>query len=368
MQAEVERLHTENARLLRLLELSPREAGPPGLAQLGIFAAEPGPVNAGSPPGEKVAFFAALFAARTDIYLMRWENARTAKAGWLPAVRGSWRKGVRHEDRDYLPLTAEVITAHLSGSFTSGCTRCWLATGAGGWRLTSTAKPRCSMPWRTSRRLAPRGCQQTVEVSRSGVGAHAWIFFTGPVDAETARRLGAGLLHEAISVRGRMELTSYDRLFPSQDVLPVGGVGNLIAAPLQGRRRRDGATAFLDLATMEPHEDQWANLSTLARMTPREVARAADRVGSVAVGVGVDRIVSAASTRIRPPVPASVPAPSGSRRTCGDRRPDPGAARDVEARRFHGQPAVLRASNDDAPRPGTHLGSCAATTRRSAVA
>jgi hypothetical protein len=56
-----------------------------------------------------------LFAARTDIYATRWENTRAGKAGWLPAVRGGWRKGIRHQDRDYLPLTKEVLRAHLTG-------------------------------------------------------------------------------------------------------------------------------------------------------------------------------------------------------------------------------------------------------------
>jgi hypothetical protein len=71
-----------------------------------------------------------------------------------------------------------------------------------------------------------------LEVSRSGVGAHAWMFFTSPFPAETARRLGTGLLRQAMELRGRMNLASHDRLFPSQDLLPAGGVGNLIAAPL----------------------------------------------------------------------------------------------------------------------------------------
>jgi hypothetical protein len=61
-----------------------------------------------------------------------------------------------------------------------------------------------------------------LEVSRSGVGAHAWVFFTSPVPAEMARRLGTGLLREAMALRGRMNLASYDRLFPSQDLLPAG--------------------------------------------------------------------------------------------------------------------------------------------------
>jgi hypothetical protein len=110
-----------------------------------------------------------------------------------------------------------------------------------------------------------------LEVSRSGVGAHAWVFFTSPVPAEMARRLGTGLLREAMALRGRMSLASYDRLFPSQDLLPAGGVGNLIAAPLFKPAHDNGATVFLDLETLEPHEDQWTYLSTLGRMTPAEL-------------------------------------------------------------------------------------------------
>jgi hypothetical protein len=72
-----------------------------------------------------------------------------------------------------------------------------------------------------------------------------------------------------------MNLASYDRLFPSQEVLQIGGLGNLIAAPLQGLNRRRGTTVFLDLATLEPHEDQWAYLSGLGRISPRDATRLA---------------------------------------------------------------------------------------------
>jgi hypothetical protein len=70
-----------------------------------------------------------------------------------------------------------------------------------------------------------------------------------------ARSAGTVLLHVAMVLRGSMDLRSYDRLFPSQDVLPEGGFGNLIAAPLQRWRRDDGLTVFLDLSTLEPYED-----------------------------------------------------------------------------------------------------------------
>jgi superfamily II DNA or RNA helicase len=209
-------------------------------------------------------------------------------------------------------LTAEVLQSHLSGQEHIGLyplldgDRCWwLAADFDG----STALLDALSYVKAARVLnAPVG----LELSRSGVGAHTWIFFTAPVPAETARRLGTGLLREAMALRGQMSLASYDRLFPSQDVLPSGGVGNLIAAPLHGKARRDGTTVFLDLASLEPHEDQWAFLSTLGRMTPREVARAAEQASRVTVGTAVDRIGVPSSTKTRPPGPAVIHARLGA--------------------------------------------------------
>jgi hypothetical protein len=113
--AELARLRDENARLLKMLELSPQQAAPPGPAQAGFFDAPPGTVRKDSPNDAKVAFFRALFAARTDIYATRIENSRTGWKGWLPAVRGGWQRGIPHEKRDYLPLTAGVLATHLKG-------------------------------------------------------------------------------------------------------------------------------------------------------------------------------------------------------------------------------------------------------------
>lgn len=231
---------------------------------------------------------------------------RAGKAGWLPAVRGGWRKGMRHEDRDYLPLSKNVLREHLTGDMHVGLyplldgDLCWwLAADFDGpmAMLDALAYLKAARAWSVPAAL---------EVSRSGVGAHAWVFFTAPVPAETARRLGTALLREAMAVRGRMDLASYDRLFPSQDVVPAGGVGNLIAAPLHGRARQDGATVFLDLATMEPHDDQWAYLSSLGRMSPAEATGVARRAGRVAVGTGIDKIGAAVSTRIRASAPPVV--------------------------------------------------------------
>jgi superfamily II DNA or RNA helicase len=306
LRALAVQLRTENARLLRLLELTPKQAAPPGPAQTGFFDGQPGPVSRQSAPDAKVAFFAALFAARTDIYATRWENIRAGKAGWSPAVRGGWRKGVRHEDRNYLPLTTDVLRAHLTGEKHVGLYP--LLDGDMCWWLAADFDGQTAMLDALAYLKAARSSSvpAALEVSRSGIGAHVWVFFAAPVPAETARRLGAALLREAMALRGHMDLASYDRLFPSQDVLPAGGVGNLIAAPLYGRSRTDGTTVFLDLATMEPYDDQWAFLSTLGRMSPAEVTRVARKAGQISVGASVDRISAAVSTRIRATPPSVI--------------------------------------------------------------
>jgi superfamily II DNA or RNA helicase len=302
----VTRLRAENARLMRLLELSPKDARLPAVVQSGWFDASPGPVHARSASEEKVTFFGALFGARTDVYAVRWESAVTGKKGWHPAVRGGWRKGVRQEDRQYLPLTPEVVTAHLIGDLHLGLYP--LLDGDRSWWLAADFDGQAAMLDALAYLKAARsvGVPAALEVSRSGVGAHVWIFFTEPVPAGQARRLGTGLLREAMALRGRMDLSSYDRLFPSQDVLPGGGLGNLLAAPLHGRSRKRGATVFLDLATMEPHEDQWGFLSTLSRMTPQQVTAAAGRVGDVRTGGGADSVRRVWSTAIRPVVQPAV--------------------------------------------------------------
>jgi hypothetical protein len=88
--AELSRLRAGNARLLRLLDLTGRGAPPPGPAQAGFFEAPPGPVRAHSAAEEKVAFFGALFAARTDVYAVRYDNRRAGKTGWVPAMRDGY--------------------------------------------------------------------------------------------------------------------------------------------------------------------------------------------------------------------------------------------------------------------------------------
>ena len=118
------------------------------------------------------------------------------------------------------------------------------------------------------------GVPAAVERSRSGNGAHVWFFFTAPVSASSARKMGCYLIIEAMARRHRLSMESYDRLFPSQDTMPRGGFGNLIALPLQHQARQQGNTLFLNDQFI-PYQDQWGFLAGLRRIAPSVVERVA---------------------------------------------------------------------------------------------
>jgi superfamily II DNA or RNA helicase len=104
-----------------------------------------------------------------------------------------------------------------------------------------------------------------LERSRSGNGGHVWIFFDRSIPATTARKLGCAILTRAMESRHQLGLDSYDRFFPNQDTMPKGGLGNLIALPLQKLPRADGNSVFVD-AEFRPYDDQWAFLASVKRM------------------------------------------------------------------------------------------------------
>ena len=192
------------------------------------------------------------------------------------------------------------MDAHLTGDIRIGLypmlpgdKTCWLAADFDG----SAAMLDALAYLKAARAL---GAPAALEVSRSGVGAHVWIFFTDPVPAAAARQVGSGLVREAIAIRGRMDLRCYDRLFPSQDLLSGAGPGNQIAAPLHGKSRKIGTTVFLDIGTLEPVEDQWDYLSTLDRLTPTQVRDLARKLREPAVGARVQQTRPARSTRTQP--------------------------------------------------------------------
>jgi len=99
LERELGELQEEDARLKKLLKLTDRQAEPARGTQAAWFDRAPGPVHPGSLPDAKVAFYAALFGARSDVYALRWENKRYGKSGWMPAVECGWRKGSNPIDR-----------------------------------------------------------------------------------------------------------------------------------------------------------------------------------------------------------------------------------------------------------------------------
>lgn len=105
-----------------------------------------------------------------------------------------------------------------------------------------------------------------VERSRSGNGCHAWFFFEQPISSALARKIGTALLTCAMNRRHEIQFKSYDRLFPSQDTMPKGGLGNLIALPLQKVARQSSNSEFVD-NDFRPYPDQWAYLSSIQKIS-----------------------------------------------------------------------------------------------------
>jgi hypothetical protein len=225
--AEAGRLRCENERLRKLVRI--RESCPQVIlaSQMDTIPPKASSLSA----DEKIRLFRSLFRGREDVYAVRWQG-RNGKSGYAPACakmafvasESEWKA-----NREFLPLTDTVVRYHLSGKLTAGVypllkdERCWFL--AADFDKTT---------WRDDALAFQQTCTRAeipayLERSRSGRGAHVWIFFEQAVTASLARKLGAAMLTRTMERRHQIGLDSYDRFFPNQDTLPQGGLGNLIA-------------------------------------------------------------------------------------------------------------------------------------------
>ncbi|RMB71836.1 DEAD/DEAH box helicase [Rhodococcus sp. SBT000017] len=292
---EVDELRAEAARLRALLRLKEGDAPLPAGDQASI-----GTVTMASRPIDKLRLYRSLFIARSDVHAIRWQNIKDGRSGWMPAIEGRWHKGMNPDNASYLPLTDDVLERHLRGDLHIGL-YALTKDDSCRWLAADFDKDSAMLDALSYVKAARKqGIPAALEVSQSGRGAHAWIFFADQVPSALAREMGTGLIREASALRNSMSLDSYDRLFPSQDTHLGRGLGNLIAAPLNGRKRIHGTTVFLDPATLEPFEDQWALLSTVHRLSTNEVRRALAALPKAEVGRSVRRVALPTSSKIVP--------------------------------------------------------------------
>ena len=221
--------------------------------------------------------FRSLFRGREDVYAVRWES-RKGKSGYSPACANEWdpllcrKPCAKCKNSKHVPLSDAVIRDHLLGKCTVGVYPLFLDE-----TCRFLAADFDKQGWQEDVRTFLVACRQfdipaAVERSRSGRGAHVWVFFEEAIPAALARRLGSTILTRAMDRRHNLGLESYDRFFPNQDTMPKGGFGNLIALPLQGVPAAKGNTLFLD-DDFTPHPNQWQYLNSVRRVPRGHVER-----------------------------------------------------------------------------------------------
>ena len=251
---------------------------------------------------DKIAsdFFMMFCRGRKDLYDLRYTNPKTGKNGYYTQCFNRWdrgchiqkKDGVRCKDcelRAYKPVTLPLIKAHMNGTDPNGNdvvaiypmlenNLCQLlvfdfdnhAKGAEQEDYANTDDR-----WKEEINALRRICKNldvdaVVERSRSGRGAHLWIFFKEMIPARLARKFGFALLEKGAESVNLKSFKYYDRMIPTQDALPEGGLGNVIALPLQGMALKFGNSAFVD-ENWNAYEDQLKVLAGTRRLTRQEI-------------------------------------------------------------------------------------------------
>ncbi len=236
-------------------------------------------VNNSSDSFSKIRLFMSLFKGREDVYAKRWENRNKGTSGYAPVCMNQWEPGIcgkpkiscsKCKNKSYAVLDEKTIENHLRGSAVIGiypmlqdetCRFLAMDFDKDHWEEDIT------VVWDVCNELM---IPIAVERSRSGKGCHAWFFFEHPISAALARKFGTAILTSAMARRHEIKFKSYDRLFPSQDTMPKGGLGNLIALPLQKEARQHANSEFID-DDFQSYQDQWTFLSGIRKISERQI-------------------------------------------------------------------------------------------------
>lgn len=232
---------------------------------------------------ERIRLFQSLFKGREDVFARRWFSKTTGKSGYQPVCINEWKQGICDKkkyrcamcpNRSFAPLTTQDMYRHLEGKDEYCCDVVGLYAimqdNNCAFLCADFDDKNCKYGYKEDVLAYVGVCREwlipyAIERSRSGNGAHVWIFFEAPLPASKARRLGNAILTEAMTRNGQMSFNSYDRFFPNQDYLPEGGFGNLVALPLQGQARRKENSVFVDNDFLV-YKDQWAFLYNLKKI------------------------------------------------------------------------------------------------------
>ena len=227
---------------------------------------------------EKVKIFMEVFKGRNDVYAKRWTSNKTEKSGYSPVCKNEFstykcdKARVKCNEcpfRELVPLTNEIILKHLKGEITIGIYPL-LPGDLCNFLVIDFDKKTYEKDviafWNTCDEL---NIPIYVERSRSGNGAHAWMFFEESISARMARKMGNILLTKTME-KESLDLNSYDRLLPNQDTMPKGGFGNLIALPFQGKCSKNGNTVFVN-KYFEVEDNQLEILTNIKRITSDEL-------------------------------------------------------------------------------------------------